>query len=738
MIVERKQVSEKKFGTFEGVFTPTILTIIGVIMYLRLGWVVGTVGLGATLLIILLAHVATITTGLSLSSMTTNVRIGAGGFYSLISRSLGLEAGGAIGFPLYCSQTFSVALYIIGFTEAWVRIFPSHNIHLIATIVLVLLLILSYIGAKFAMKVQYFIMAIIALSLLSFFLGRGDGGHSLTLWSASTEFPFWNVFAIFFPAVTGIAAGAAMSGDLEEPQRSLPLGILSAIGVGLIIYIIVALWYAKMVDPDHLRSNYTVMMDVSLWRWAVIAGIMGATLSSALGSLVGAPRILMALAQDRLVPFPRTLAAKSQRGDPRNAILLTGLLVESSLLLGNLNSIASLLTMFFLITYGTINAAVFIEKATGIPSFRPRFDIPLFVPLVGCLWCGIIMFLINPIFAVIGIVVIQVIYGVQLQRGLRTPWGDVRSALFNAISEWATKRSARLPQQAKSWKPHIMIPVEEPAYWRSLIGFVRDLVFPRGTLRVFSVKIIEQGVENKINQLVDVLFKKRNHVNNNNNQSSEKLEEQLNQLIAPIRNDGIFTAATVIESHNFLEGISVTTQVMRGMFFPPNIIFLTMSEEKLKTKRLEKMITIAIREKIGIILLRLHAKAGFGNKEKVNVWLRSGSPNQDLTLLAALQLERNWGSTIRLLSVAEKQDDQDKVRSKFRRVSELARMPKETEVSVLVGSFKDVLSTAPPADLNIFGLPRETGWDKMADDIFHLTNTSCLFVKDSGEESAYA
>jgi len=224
-------------------------------MYLRLGWVVGTVGLGATLVIILLAHVATITTGLSLSSMTTNVRIGAGGFYSVISRSLGLEAGGAIGFPLYCSQTLSTALYIIGFTEVWTRIFPAHDTRIIATIILVLLLILSYIGAKFAMKVQYLIMVIIAISLTSFFLGKGDGVQQITLWSQAAEFPFWKVFAIFFPAVTGIAAGAAMSGDLREPRRSLPLGILSAVGVGLIIYVSVAFWYAKTAYPERLRSN---------------------------------------------------------------------------------------------------------------------------------------------------------------------------------------------------------------------------------------------------------------------------------------------------------------------------------------------------------------------------------------------------------------------------------------------------------------------------------------------------
>jgi amino acid transporter len=732
-------VSKKKFGTFAGVFTPTILTIIGVIMYLRLGWVVGTVGLGGALVIILLSHVATITTGLSLSSMTTNVRIGAGGFYSLISRSLGLEAGGAIGIPLYFSQTFSIALYIIGFTEVWVHIFPSHDARLISTVILLLLLILTYVGAQVAMRVQYLIMVIVALSLVSFFLGKGEGNHQIVLWTRSAEFTFWGVFAIFFPAVTGIAAGAAMSGDLKDPRRSLPLGILSATGIGLIIYVSAAWWYARVVDPEHLRSNYTVIMDVALWRWAVLAGIMGATLSSALGSLVGAPRVLMALAHDHLVPFNKTLGTRSQKGEPRNAVLLTGLLVESSLLFGSLDSIAALLTMFFLVTYGTINAAVFIEKATGIPSFRPSFNVTLAVPLVGALWCGSIMFLINPVYAAVAMVVIPFIYMVQVKRGLRTPWGDVRSALFNAIAEWAAKTSSRMPQHAKSWKPHLMIPVETPAYWTSFIAFIRDVIFPGGTLRVFSVKIIKEGVESKISGMVDFLLgRKDNSARIDNHYTADELEEQLNQLVVPIRDEGIFTAATVIESHNFLEGISVITQVMKGMFFPPNIMFLTISEDKSKTERLEKMIAVAIREKMGIIMLRHLAKVGFGKKEKVNVWLRDGSPNQDLAILTALQLERNWRSTIRLLTIVEKQEDQNKTQLRFRKIAELVRMPKETEISVLTGTFKEALLKAPSSDLNIFGFPKEIGWDTMVAEIADLTSTSCLFIKDSGEESAFA
>ena len=731
-------MSQKTLGTFEGVFTPTILTIIGVILYLRLGWVVGTVGLGGAIVIIVLSHVATIATGFSLSSMTTNVRIGAGGFYSLISRSLGLEAGAATGLPLYFSQAFSVALYIIGFSEAWRTIFPAHNGQLVVTVTLLLLTILSFVGVKAAMKVQYVIMGIIVLSLLSFFFGRGQEESQIVFWSQSTDVPFWKVFAIFFPAVTGIAAGAAMSGDLENPKRSLPVGILSAVGIGLVIYVVVAVWYAVMAEPNQLRSNYTIMIDLSFWRWPVIAGIMGATLSSALGSLVGAPRILMALAEDHLVPFPRTLAAKSAKGEPRRALVVTVLLVEVSLLMGNLDSIAVLLTMFFLITYGTINAAVFIEKATGIPSFRPSFNIPLVIPLLGSIWCGIIMFLINPFFAAVAIVVIFFIYGVQVKRDLRTPWGDIRSALFDSVAQWAVKKSARMPRHAKSWKPDIMIPVEDPSYWSPLMAFVRDIVFPKGTLRVFSVKVREQGLENSINHLVDIFVKRIDTSQNESaNHSAEELEEALNQLVEPIRDEGIFTAATVIESRNFLEGINIITQVMRGMFFPPNIIFFTISEKQVKAKRLEKMFAIALREQLGIMALRLHAKVVFGNKQKINVWLRIGSPNQDLAILTALQLERNWGCTIRLLTVVNTLEEKAEAVPQLNKIAELIRMPRDTQVVVLTGGFIPSVSKAPNADLNIFGFARDINWEEM-DHVVELTNTSCLFVKDSGEESAFA
>jgi len=728
----------KKFGTFEGVFTPTILTIIGVIMYLRLGWVVGSAGLGGALLIILLAKLVTITTGLSIASITTNKRIGAGGSYAMISRSLGLEVGGAIGVPLYLSQSLGGALYISGFTEAWLSIFPTHNPHLVCTVVLLTLTIISLISAKVAMKVQFVIMAIIVGSLISFFMGKGNTDVSVTLWGDFPNASFWAVFAIFFPAVTGIEAGAAMSGDVKDPRKSLPVGILSGIGVSLVIYIAVAFWLDNHASTEELVSNYTIMMDISRWRLIILAAIFGATLSSALGSIVGGPRTLMALGQDKVLPFYKTFAQKSKKGDPRYSILFTAIIIEVSLLLGDLNTIAPLLTMFFLITYGTLNIAVAIEKGIGIPSFRPTFKIPLIVPIVGGFWSFVVMFLINPIFASIAIVLILMFYVVQMKRGLRAPWGDVRSGLFNAIAEWGAKTSARMPKHAKTWKPNLMIPIEDPKGWGHLMEFIGDIVFPRGTLRLFSIKIVEQGVQNKISDLAARLFKRETSYRPSQiERSVDDLEKELNELSNPIKKKGIFTANTVIECQNFIEGISIITQTMRGMFFPPNTIFLTMSADPKKDKRLEEMIAVAIREKLGVCVLLHHPKGAFGKNKEINIWLRLGSPNKDLAILTALQVQRNWNGHIRLLSAVKNKDEKQKATIILNRIADRARIPSKSEISVITGDFKEILQNSPSADLNVFGVSDDFNCNFMRE-LSTLSGISCVFVRDSGEESILA
>jgi len=725
---------KRKLGTFNGIFLPTYLTIIGVILYLRMGWVVGNAGIVGALIIVLLAKVVTITTGLSIASIVTNERIGSGGSYAIISKSLGLEVGGAIGVPLYMSQALGGALYITGFTEAWLSIFPDHNAKLVASLVLLFVFILSYISVKFVAKIYYIVFAVITLSLISFFAGGSHNGN-IILWGSFEKASFWQVFALFFPAVTGIEAGAAMSGDVKDAKKSLPLGILSAIFITMIIYMVSAFFLGRNASEQELLNNYTIMLDIAKWKELVLAGIFSATLSSAMGSVVGAPRTLMTLGRDKIIPFPKFFSKKTKGGEPRNSLIFTVLFIEACLLLWDLNTIAPLLTMFFLITYGTINVAVTIEKLVKIPSFRPKFSAPLIFPLIGSIWSVIVMFLIDPVFAGIAFVLIIAFYIIQVKRGLVTPWGDVRVSLFNALAEWAAKAASRMPQHAKSWKPNMMVPIEDPATWKGMMEFIKDIVFPSGTLRLFSINIIEKTPESRIKTLISYFKKKEKIVIHDDElRESEKLEKDMEELIEPIKSQGIFTSYGIIESQHFLEGFSIITQTLKSMFFPPNMVFMTMSSDRSKDERLEQMIAICKRESLGICILSLHPKIGFGEKQKINVWMRTKSPNRNLSLLLAIQLQRNWEGIINIISVVKNLEERKLTEKIFARLLDYARMPSNTELLIYEGAFFEVLEKCDKGDINIFGMPREINCDFMHK-VSETINSTCLFVIDSGQES---
>jgi amino acid transporter len=726
--------TRRRFGTFEGVFTPTILTILGVIMYLRLGWVVGNAGFGGALVIILLAKVVTVTTGLAIASMSSNIKIGDGGSYAIISRSLGIEIGGAVGLPLYLSQSLGAAMYIVGFTEGWTAIFPEHDPLIVSSLVLALLITTSLISARVAMRLQYFIMFLIGFSLVSLFAGTREAGAPILLWGSYESAPFWAVFAIFFPAVTGIEAGAAMSGELKDPKTSLRNGILSSIAISFVVYVGIAYWLSTAVDSQTLRSNYMVMLDISRWQWAILAAILGATLSSALGAVVGGPRTLLALGQNRVVPFGKYFAKRSKNGEPQVAILFTGIIVETALVLGDLNTIAPLLTMFFLITYGTINLAVLIEKQTGITSYRPSFDVPVIVPLIGTAWCAIAMFLINPLFAAVSILVIIVVFAWQVRLGHTAPWGDVRQGFFTAVAEWAIRMGYHVPKSAKSWKPNLMIPVENPEQWKDRLALVRDIVFPRGSARIFSVRILRRTVKEQIGKWVGHYFGRKEA---GTQQSEANIEAALKAVTKPMQDEGILTVHTVIEANEFLEGISICTQSLRGMPLPPNIMFLSMSDEHGKNERLEALMSIASREGMGIVVVKMHPEKGLGEKQKINLWLGTKSPNRNLSVLTALQLERNWKGYLNLVHAAEDAEKVLRARKRLRAIASVARLPLDTTVSVQVGDFFETIPAGSEADLNIFGIPEVLDLNAMRR-AAELADTTCLFIRESGEESLVA
>ncbi len=450
-----------RFGTFGGVFTPSILTILGVVMYLRVGWVVGNAGLAGALAIVVIAHLITFATGLSISSIATNRTVGVGGAYFIISRSLGASAGAAIGIPLFFGQALSVTFYIVGFTESLSMLFPNLPATAVSSGVLLVLTAVSLKSADLAIKVQYVVMVAIAASLVSFFAGWmpevpiTEAVHRIDWWVTDRE-PFAKVFAVFFPAVTGIMAGVGMSGDLKEPRKSIPKGTLWAILVGFIVYMTFPAWLALNASADTLAENKLVVFEIAWLEPLIYVGVWGATLSSAVGSILTAPRTLQALGNDGLAPrvFARGFGPNRE---PRVGILATYALAQTGILLGDLDVIAPVLTMFFLATYGLINLASGLEKWAASPSYRPEFRVPAPVSLAGGVGCIYVMSIINLPAMVAAALLCGLIYAIAQRRILNTTYGDARHGIWAALVRSALQRLRKTEFHPLNWRPNLLI-----------------------------------------------------------------------------------------------------------------------------------------------------------------------------------------------------------------------------------------------------------------------------------------
>ncbi|MFC1878144.1 amino acid permease, partial [Thermodesulfobacteriota bacterium] len=370
-------------GTFSGVFTPSILTILGIILFLRLGYVVGNAGLGRALVILALANGISVLTSISLSAIATNIKVKGGGDYYLISRTLGPEFGGALGIVLFLAQSVSIGFYCIGFGEVLAQIFPlsifrSYGPQAVAGGAVFFLFILAWLGADWATRFQFVVMGIMTAALISFFGGgimQWESTNLVQNWRPPVDGPgFWVVFAIFFPAVTGFTQGISMSGDLKDAGKSLPLGTFMAVGISIVVYFLSAVVFSASLPQAVLSSDYTAMNRVAIFGFLITAGVIAATLSSAMASFLGAPRILQSLASDRIFPFLLPFAkGEGAANNPRRGVLLAGGIAIMTIGLGNLNVIAPIVSMFFLISYGLLNYATYYETRAASLFFRPRF-----------------------------------------------------------------------------------------------------------------------------------------------------------------------------------------------------------------------------------------------------------------------------------------------------------------------------------------------------------------------------
>lgn len=491
-VTDRNNFAEEQHGHGFGtapVFLASISTILGAILFLRFGYAVGHVGFLKSLAIIVLGHLVTIPTVLAVSEVATNRRVAGGGAYYIVSRSFGTSIGGTIGIALYLSQAISIAFYMVAFASAFEpvldmlgtqypdfkRIIDVRWISIPSTLVLIIIMLTR--GANMGVSILWLICGILAVALVTFFLGSPE--EFVTIDGVQKRFRpetlnitegikegadnFGIVFAICFPAFTGMIAGLGLSGDLKNPQRSIPLGTISATLAGMVIYILVAYKLCQSAVPELLANDEFIMAKISAWGPAIFIGLGAASVSSALGSIMVAPRTLQALARDDVLPIPG-LNRLMQFGvgktkEPIPATFVSGVIAIVFVAIGELNSIAMILTMFFLVTYGALCLVSFLEHFAGNPSYRPTFHSRWYVSLLGFVMCGLMMIQINVFYAVISIVLILTIY-IGLRRGHREQRGMsgiFQGAMFQ-LTRWlqTTLQRNRASAAESGWRPAIV------------------------------------------------------------------------------------------------------------------------------------------------------------------------------------------------------------------------------------------------------------------------------------------
>ena len=684
-----------RFGTFAGVFTPNVLTILGIILFLRTGWVVGQAGLWGALAIILLANAISFLTGLSLSSIATSMTVRAGGNYYLISRSLGLEIGGAIGIPLYLSQAISVAFYIIGFVEAMAAVpwLGGLDPQVLATGVALMFVVIAYVGADFALKIQFGILAILVAALVSFFAGGWGSVTSPNLAASYTDgVTFWVVFAVFFPAVTGIEVGISLSGDLKDPSRSIPRGTIVSILVTAVVYILAAVWFATHLSPTELIENTGAMGEIALFPLLILAGVAASTLSSALGSVLAAPRTLQAVAGDRVVP--RWMAGQmGSPTEPRAAVLLTGVVAVGVIWAGDLDVVAPVITMFFLNTYGMVNLVAAIEKGVGNPSFRPTFAVRWWVPALGALGCYGAMFLINAPATVAAIVVTYGIYFTLRRRETVRRWGDVRSGVWTSMARFALLKLERGGDagDARNWRPNLMVFTGQPHNRERLVALADWLSLGKGVV-TFS-QLITGEVEDRGRPAL-----------------RERAQGRIRDYIADHRM-AAFAEAQIVP--DFRSGAVAVAQAHGIGRLESNTVVMgwsrTAGGREMQMRLLRDFADLAK----SVLFLHVDEAAGFGRRRTVDVWWGGRGGNGDLMLLLAYLTvrHRDWaGARVRVLRMVGRPEAVDGVRADTEALLEAVRVEAEVVVVVREGAarpFADVLEEHSRAtDLTVLGMPR--------------------------------
>lgn len=727
------------FGTFGGVFTPSILTILGAIMFLRANFVLGHAGILGAVLILALCNVVTSLTALSVSAVSTNMELRGGGAYFMISRVLGPEFGGAIGIGLYFAQALSVPFYILAFTEALTSTFPALRAYSLAIMLVsaTILFVISYVGASWAIKTQYVIMAVLSISIVAF-MGGGLRVFSVETFrqnmssSGSAVYPFWIIFAIYFPAVTGILAGINMSGDLAEPAKSIPRGTFLAIGVGFAVYLLqIFVSGGAYARVDLIDRPYKVLETGALFGagFLVAVGVTAATLSSALGSYLGAPRILQALARDRILPVIGFFAHGSKhRDEPRRGLVLTALVTFAVLIVAGragsraLNAVAAVITMFFLYTYGMINLAAFIEGLGRNPSFRPRFRFFHWATaMLGAVGCFGIALLISAPAALVAMALMALLHWYITRRELKASFGDARRGYFYTAVRRNLLRLSEMAEDKRNWRPTILVFSGNPNAREALVRYSDWLEGGRGI--VYLANVLTGSIE----------------------EHAARRRAARRQLQDFCREKNVQAFPVVVVSEDIGHGVRMLLQSAALGPMSPNLAVFGWPSDPDSLGDYVSHLRIAADIGMSLVLLSIRDLPTLAGSKRIDIWWR-GQRNGGLMVLLAhlLRQNREWlQADLRILRLVQSEAGRVPARESLQELIDTARVDATPRVVVEDRPFQEVMpeySSAATCVFIGFELPAEdkmAGWFARENAIVRDV-PNLIRVHSSGQEDVFA
>ena len=631
----------------------------------------------------------------------------------MISRSLGLPLGGTIGIALFLGLSFSISLYIIGFSESLLSYLElptdSRTIRICGTATLVALTVLTFISTALAIKAQYAILALIGLSIISIFAGNPEAPTQLH-WSRPTGgIDPYLLFGIFFPAVTGFTAGVNMSGDLRDARRSIPLGSMAAIIAGFVVYIALATFLAFRVDPQLLRDDPNVLVAIAAVPILVVAGVWGATLSSALGSILGAPRILQAVSADRITPawFAK---GTGKTNEPRNALVLAFVIAEAGILIAELDVIARIVSMVFLALYGFLNLIAAIETWAS-PDFRPTLKIPKAFPVIGALTSFVVMVQLDIVAMLLSGAILIGIYLLLQRRELRLEAGDTWEGVWATVVRSGLYRLSQGAPQARNWRPNIL------AFSRMarttgtrpyLLKFGQTMVRGRGLFT--DIVLVPHGL-------------KEHDERSALPSDSEALPVGMFHHVLKSESDAS-TVRDMCRYHGVI-GLRPNAVLLDWSDFRP----LADGSARPEGPEFEDMFRSIVEQDLSLMLFRYDPERGFGARRRIDVWWASEGGNLPfaLSLLRFITSSDEWsGVEIRVLIFSEDVVDNEHLLARASRLVTDMRLEATIRAVNLTpeeASFSELLEVqSKSADLVVMGagLAREGVCSRLESDLAPL------------------